>query len=109
MPILLLIVFAIIDFGRMLNAQIAVTEAAREGARVSSFGGSMTDVQNRVNRVLSGATATRPSGPCPSTPDPDRDAEVLVTYNFQFVTPFATLTGATGFALTATGIMPCHS
>lgn len=111
LPLLLMLVFAIVDFGRMLNAQIRVTEAAREGARVSSFGGSLSDVQDRVDRVLTGAAATRPSGPCPSTPDPDRDAEVLVTYRFQFVTPFALLAGVTGnaFDLTATGIMPCHS
>ena len=36
-PVLLLVIFGIIDFGRMLNAQITLTEAAREGARATSI------------------------------------------------------------------------
>ncbi|MFD0742698.1 TadE/TadG family type IV pilus assembly protein [Phytohabitans flavus] len=36
LPLVLLIAFGIIDFGRMLNAQIRVTEAAREAARAVS-------------------------------------------------------------------------
>jgi hypothetical protein len=109
--ILLVLVFAIIDFGRMLNAQVKVTEAAREGARLSSFGASLTVVRNRVDDVLTGATVSRPSGACPATPDPDRDAVVVVTYRFEFVTPVALLAGFVGGPtnLTATGVMPCHS
>ena len=38
LPLLLLIVFGIIDFGRALNAQITLTQAAREGARLDAVG-----------------------------------------------------------------------
>jgi hypothetical protein len=38
LPLLLLIVGGIIDFGFMFNAQIAVTHAAREGVRVEAIG-----------------------------------------------------------------------
>ena len=38
LPLLLLIVFGIIDFGRALNAQITLTQAAREGARLAALG-----------------------------------------------------------------------
>ena len=38
LPLLLLIVFGIIDFGRALNAQITLTQAAREGARLDGAG-----------------------------------------------------------------------
>ena len=38
LPVLLLIVFGIIDFGRALNAQIELTGAAREGAQAGGFG-----------------------------------------------------------------------
>ena len=37
-PALLLIVFGLIDFGRALNAQISLTGAAREGARLAALG-----------------------------------------------------------------------
>ncbi len=36
-PALLLIVFGLIDFGRALNAQISLTGAAREGARLAAL------------------------------------------------------------------------
>lgn len=38
LPILLLILGGIIDFGLMFNAQIAVTHAGREGVRVEAIG-----------------------------------------------------------------------
>ena len=36
MPILLILIFGMIDFGRAFNAWITVTNAAREGARVAA-------------------------------------------------------------------------
>lgn len=109
-PILLMIIFGIIDFGRMLNAQLGITEAAREGARVSSFGGDVGDVRDRVDRVIDGAIVTSVDG-CPSRPDPDNDAAVTVMYRFTFVTPVGALASFAGdsFDLTSTGVMPCHS
>src|SRR5215472_18044642 len=38
LPLLLLLVFGIIDFGRAINAQITLTQAAREGARLAALG-----------------------------------------------------------------------
>lgn len=38
LPLLLLILGGIIDFGLMFNAQIAITHAAREGVRVEAIG-----------------------------------------------------------------------
>src|SRR5215469_8933308 len=37
LPVLLFILFGIIDFGRALNAQITITQAAREGARLDAL------------------------------------------------------------------------
>jgi Flp pilus assembly protein TadG len=38
LPILVVLVFGIIEFGFLFNAQIALTQAAREGVRVESIG-----------------------------------------------------------------------
>ncbi|WP_342672578.1 TadE family protein [Micromonospora mirobrigensis] len=106
LPLLLLLVFGIIDFGRLLNQQITVTEAAREGARVASFGGDPAprarlvagdDVQVALNQRCSG-------------PDLTRDAEVTVTHRFTFVTPVGLLGGGFDGAVTLTGrgVMPCQ-
>lgn len=36
LPLLLLLILAMIEFGRVLNAQMVITQAAREGARVGA-------------------------------------------------------------------------
>lgn len=108
LPLLLMLVFGIIDFGRMLNAQITVTEAAREGARAASLGSS-TEAQARVDKVATnlGTVNTVPVGECPN----DEVVEVDVTYDFRFVTPFAALANVAGgpFELTGKGVMPCRA
>lgn len=54
LPILILFVFGIIDFSRVFNAEIQISQAAREGARIaaladgSSTGYTKTDVITRV-------------------------------------------------------------
>jgi Flp pilus assembly protein TadG len=107
LPLLLLILFAIIDFGRLLNKQISLTEAARDGARVASFGGDPT---NRV-KTIAGNDVSVATVSCPSPPTPDSDAQVTVTNNFQFVTPLIAFLGGGGsgtMTLTGRGVMPCQ-
>ncbi len=63
-PLLFLLVAAIVDFGFMFRSWEAVTNAAREGARLSVLNGySTTDVQNRVMSYLavSGLKKTAPA------------------------------------------------
>jgi hypothetical protein len=120
LPILLLIVFGIIDFGRMLNAQISLTEAAREGARAESLGAS---VETRVDTATTGLGGTATveidwdeSQQCPSSPDPEDDAVIILTYEFDFITPVGALAGifaGQGFGgpltITGEGVMPCRA
>ncbi|SCG50888.1 TadE-like protein [Micromonospora inositola] len=104
LPLLLVLVFGIIDFGRMLNKQIALTEAARDAARVASFGG---DPSARATRIAGDDVKVKVDGTCA---DPGRDAQVTVTNDFSFVTPIGLIGG--GFdgkvTLTGKGVMPCQ-
>lgn len=55
-PIFLLLVFGIIEFGRLVNVQSVVTNAAREGARVGVLDGTTNDeIENRIDAYLSGS------------------------------------------------------
>ncbi|MEW6622200.1 MAG: TadE/TadG family type IV pilus assembly protein [Bacillota bacterium] len=47
-PIFLLLLFGLIQFAVILNAQITVTAAAREGARIAVLGVSETEIKTRV-------------------------------------------------------------
>lgn len=49
LPVLLLVLGGIIDFGRAFTTQMAVTQAAREGARMVALNYSAGDVNSRVN------------------------------------------------------------
>ena len=115
LPVLLLILFGIIDFGRMLNAQLTVNEAAREGARAMALQSESAG----IDRV---GTATEHRGgfsyvivqSCPDPPGPNDDAIMQVSYDFSYITPLgavASLIGATGNysnrPLTSQGVMPC--
>lgn len=44
LPVILLLVFGMIEFGRVLNAQIVIRNAAREGARAGSVGKSAAEI-----------------------------------------------------------------
>src|SRR5262252_10068455 len=55
LPILLLIVFGIIDFGRALNTQITLTQAARVGARLAAV-----NQPNVVSRTQAAAVGLSP-------------------------------------------------
>jgi Flp pilus assembly protein TadG len=112
LPVLLVLLFGIIDFGRMLNAKITLTTAAREGARAASLidrdagrarvATATADLDEPVASSITG---------CPVDPDPDDDATVTVSYEFTFITPINVLVGLGGSAgritLTSTSIMPC--
>jgi Flp pilus assembly protein TadG len=114
LPLLLLLVFGIIDFGRMLNSQITVSAAAREGARWAAV--NQGGIAARV------VTASPGLSPAPSTTVvsgctggvPGSNARVTVTYPFTFVTPvgaFAAFFGsgiANPVTLTGQGVMRCE-
>lgn len=54
LPILVLLVMGIIQFGIIFSAQIALTNAAREGARAASVGTSEMNVKSRVINAIEG-------------------------------------------------------
>jgi len=115
LPLLLLIVFGLIDFGRAINAQITITQAAREGARALAFGQSTYQSRALSAAIgLSGLTVTAEPDSlgvtgCPAgSAQTGDDAVVQVTYSFSFVTPIGFMFGPTK-TLTATGVMPCET
>jgi Flp pilus assembly protein TadG len=117
-PILLLIVFGLIDFGRALNAQISLTGAARDGARLAAMGYSGAYIQGQVAAAapsLSGVTTMVVSS-CPPGAGPTANAQVDVSYTFTFITPIGAVVhylGGSGFGgpfvLTAQGVEPCET
>jgi Flp pilus assembly protein TadG len=106
LPILLLVIFGVIDFGRMLNAQITLTQAAREGARWAALGQS--GVPARVTAAapgLNGVSTTVTA--CPANPAVGANATVTATYRFSFITPFGAISTLLGGS--SPGSLTLHS
>jgi Flp pilus assembly protein TadG len=108
MPLLLLLVFGIIDFGRMFSAQEQLTEAARAAALAQLVGGNPTQAAQAVftEGRITGVTSL---SSCGSNPPAGKTSQVRIESRFTFATPIAVLAGLTGDpTLTATGTVPCR-
>ncbi len=104
LPLLLMLLMGIIEFGRAYNTQISIQAAAREGARELALHKSSSDVDARVRAAAPSVTIDSISQtPCPATGD--GQAKVVVTENFTFSIPFVPSLGTK--TLTATGVMRC--
>jgi len=117
-PLLMLIVFGIIDFGRALNAQITLTQAAREGARLDAVGQPNGTVVAQTQAAATGLSPVNVAETaCVPGAGPTANAVVTVSYSFNFVTPIGAIAGLIGgsgslgspVTLTAQGVMPCET
>lgn len=57
-PVLLLILLGIIELGWLMNVNLQVSNAAREGARAAAVGKTTANVSTRVTNFLSGMNIT---------------------------------------------------
>ena len=103
LPLLLLIVLGIVDFGFLFQRMQVMTNAAREGARIAVLPGYATpDVQARVqNYVQTGGVPTTSLNPAvqvtnvtiPTTPGgptmSGKRVKVTYTHDFVFIGPLA--------------------
>lgn len=124
LPILLLLVFGIVDFGRAYHSQVTLTHAAREGVRILALSDDGTTARQTITDRLSD-TSTDPLAPgalgtvtmdAGSTTDCDAatDARLTLTETFTFITPLpglAVVYGGTAWSdevvLTGEAVMLC--
>ena len=99
-PLLLLILFALVDFGRMFFVQVSLNAASREGARASSIGLGTTQVESLVqasspgtaelSTLTGGTTLSVTLQPCSSSVSNERTS-VTVSVPFSWFTPLGVL------------------
>ncbi len=109
-PVLILLVFGMIEFGRMVMVQQIITNASREGARVAVLDGSTrTGVETTVQGYLqsgsiNGATVTVSPDP-PSGAGYGAPVTVNVSVPFDQVSWLSTPMFLGGITLRATTVM----
>jgi Flp pilus assembly protein TadG len=90
LPLLLVLIAGIIEFGRAWNIKQAVTDAAREGARYAVVVDGVTDTQDEVKAKIEqrlalasieSSTVTFSSADCPTASDCWRDTGKQMTVN----------------------------
>lgn len=98
LPVFLVIVFAIIDFGMAFNAYLTVTNSAREGARVLATGATCSQVTTQSQNV---ASQLKPAisvtiNPSSCTGNPGDQMQVTVSYQYSYITPLGSFVGLLG-------------
>ena len=103
LPILLVLVMGIIEFGRAYNIQVSIQAAAREGARELALRKTSDEVEAAViNAAPSVEIDSISQSACPE--EGDGQASVTISEDFTFGIPFVPIGTKT---LTATGVMRC--
>ena len=99
-PIFLILVFAIVDFGMGFHAWITVTNAAREGARIGAVGADAATIEARVVDTASSLaeddlsiTVVNAQG------TPGEAVSIDVQYDYELITPLANVLGIFGGGL----------
>jgi Flp pilus assembly protein TadG len=110
LPLMLLIVFGVIDFGLLFQRYHVITNAAREGARVAVLPGYLdADVEARVAQFLTAGGLTEPAVTTVLPPETItvgtqcievRPVSVEYPYSYSAVGNIAALFGGTGFSTT---------
>ncbi len=94
LPIFLLLVFAIVDFGMGFHAWLTVTNSAREGARLGAVRGTQSQIVQRVQDTSDSLdqsnmtiTVTNAEGA------PGTSVVVDVEYDYTLITPLDNILG----------------
>ena len=90
LPILMLLIMGIFQFGMMLNAYITIGNAAREGARAGIIGSSDAEIQNLIistSPSLEPENLTVSITPSETNRISGGTLTVNVTYNYELTVP----------------------
>lgn len=105
LPLLILLLFGIIQFGRAYNAKIELAGGVREGARAAALGEPEADVEARVQAAAPALSLDAEDIDVVACATPDGQASVTAEYDLSYVIPFFPGDGI--FDLEATGVMRC--
>jgi len=124
LPIFLVLIFGLVDFGRAFYAWLIVTEAAREGARAAAVQGDASTVNSKIYASFcSGTGSPPPSSSCGIDDSSSvfqittgnlqgtrgQETTVDITYTFSFVTPIGGLLQLIGGSNLSAPAITAHS
>lgn len=90
LPVLLLLVLGMMDFGRLLQSYLTLQHATREGARLAITGAADSAIVQRVRDTAAGLETDKLTvqvDPANASRYPGDNVTVMVSYQFQVLTP----------------------
>ncbi len=114
LPLLLLLIFGIVDFGRAWNMQLALTQAAREGVRSVALADGTNAAQRTRDAAFPVTGITVAVAACPATVTPASDAQVTASRTYNYITPVSGILNVMGYpslaapTITGRGRMRCN-
>lgn len=108
LPIILLILLGIIDFGLMFNNYLMVSNASREGARTAAVGATDSEITTLVGDVADTLDASHLTVTItPSQAYRKKGDEVIVTvdYDYNMITPIISSIVPGPFHLSSKSVM----
>jgi Flp pilus assembly protein TadG len=105
LPLLLMLVLGTIEFGRAYNAQITLTNAARDGVRVMAVANDPDGAQTAARNAAASVSTSIPNSDVTlSTTTCSTGNQVTLTIKYNL----STITGIAGpFPMTGKGVMLC--
>ena len=111
LPLLLVLVLGIAEFGRAFQVSGTLSAAAREGVRVMALQNdpaaaraAVRDAAPALDPAVTDVQITITSASCPTTGTTSTTVELTVTYPLPFLTDFF----GSGVDLSGTGVMRCN-
>ena len=105
LPLLLMLVLGTVEFGRAYNAQITLTNAARDGVRVMAIANDPAGAKTAAKNAAASVSSTIPTSDVTLSTDVcSTGAQVTLTIKYNL----STITGIAGpFPMTGKGVMLC--
>jgi Flp pilus assembly protein TadG len=105
LPLLLMLVLGTIEFGRAYNAQITLTNAARDGVRVMAIANDPTGAKTAAKSAAASVSTTIATSDITLSSDAcSTGTQVTLTIRYNL----STITGIAGpFPMTGKGVMLC--
>jgi len=103
LPLIIVMIFGLIEFSRAYNAKVTVTHAAREGVRVLAITGDPVAAALAAEGAatsLDTAQMIITNTPCVA----EQPTELTITYPYSYEIPFF---GSASATFSSTGVMRC--
>lgn len=97
LPIFLVLVFGIVDFGMGIHAWLTITSASREGARLGSVQASAAEIESKVRSVTGTLDQDKLTVTTTNAQGPSGEAVTVdVSYQYDLITPLSSILNLVG-------------